>query len=393
MRIRELVLLSTLGFYGALCPFTTDFFTSGLPQMVIDLGTDPSVLSQSLYMYMFMTAVGMLFAGPISDRMGRRKLLEIGLVLYILSTFGCSLVDNIQTFIVLRMVQAIGASIAGVTAYAVIKDLYDGPERVTILGIVVFLGAIAGVFAMSIGAFVFESLGWRSIFHIQALIGLLCMLLGLLIPANLPISRGGRGVLDSVMSLVPIIRKDGFVRYLLMISIFASCQYAYTSLATYVYQQHFGVPAGSYGMIMSVGMALSLAVSAVWMRLRLSNYRNHVLIVVFGTLSFLMSSLSSVSVWWFFMLSFVPVMAVSVAVRSFGYDLLMRTHDGDNGSVSSILNVSKTIVGAGGIVFTALFPYDLYLYVFPILTLICCVVYLTMWYLLKRDGYPVKGIV
>ena len=96
--------------------------------------------------------------------------------------------------------------------------------------------------------------------------------------------------------------------------------------------------------------------------------------------------------WWLFMLSIVPCCSNTITARSFGFEILMNHHDGDNGSVSSVLNFNTFILAFVGMVIASSFPSDMFIYGIAAVLLMCCTVFAVMWSLLKRADYPVRGL-
>ena len=92
------------------------------------------------------------------------------------------------------------------------------------------------------------------------------------------------------------------------------------------------------------------------------------------------------------MLSIVPCTSNTITARSFGFEILMNHHDGDNGSVSAVLNFNTFILAFVGMVIASSFPSDMFIYGIAAVLLICCTVFAVMWSLLKRADYPVKGL-
>ena len=67
-----MLLILLLSIFG---PLSTDMYLSGLPQMVIDFDTNEATMNMSLYMFMLVMSVCIIFMGPLSDKYGRRRVL------------------------------------------------------------------------------------------------------------------------------------------------------------------------------------------------------------------------------------------------------------------------------------------------------------------------------
>ena len=180
------VLILIMSMFG---PLSTDMYLSGLPQMVDDFGTNEATMNMSLYMFMLVLSFSILFLGPISDKYGRRNVLAATMSVYIVSNLACMFVTNVWVFIILRMIQAFGGAGAMVSAFALIKDCFKGPERGRILSIVAVLGILGPILSPVIGTALINTMGWHSTFLAPALIALACLAMGMLLPRELPVER------------------------------------------------------------------------------------------------------------------------------------------------------------------------------------------------------------
>lgn len=122
--------------------------------------------------------LGQLFAGPLSDRFGRRPVILAGLALYLLATIGCILATSLGSLLVWRAVQGTLAAFAPVLARAVVRDLFDGPRMARVLSFATAVFILAPILAPSVGALLLEMGGWRWIFALLAVYGALLWLAG-----------------------------------------------------------------------------------------------------------------------------------------------------------------------------------------------------------------------
>ena len=382
-----IILLSVFG------PLSTDMYLSGLPQMVSDFNTDEATMNMSLYMFMLVLSFSILFMGPISDKYGRRRILILTMVIYVLSNLACCFVDNIWLFIVLRMIQAFGGAGAMVSAFALIKDCFEGPERACILTIAATLGILGPMLSPILGTVLINLFGWHSTFYAPALVGLICLVMGSMLPASIPEERLTGTVIQSIGRLGEVVKDKGFTLFMSMICIFTMAQLAYIAVSSYIYQEEFGLSTTEYSLVLCGACILALILSNIIRRIGLSNMGIVKAVFLMGVTSLVMMVFVAPLGWFWFMLSIVPSCSNTITARAFGYVILMNHHDGDNGSVSSVLNFNTFILAFIGMIIASNFPSDMFIYAIAFVLLICCTVFAIMWYLLKKDGYPVKGLV
>ena len=384
-----MLLILIMSMFG---PLSTDMYLSGLPQMVEDFGTNESTMNMSLYMFMLVLSFCILFLGPISDKYGRRNILAVTMSVYIVSNLACMFVTNVWVFIILRMIQAFGGAGAMVTSFALIKDCFKGPDRGRILSIVAVLGILGPILSPVIGTLLINTMGWHSTFLAPALVAMICLAAGLMLPGDLPVERLNGNIGDTVKRIAVVLKDRGFTRFLIMMTIFVASQLAYISVSSYIYQEKFGFSTTEYSMALAAVCIISLGVSQVILRLHLCNLKNVTAVLLLGVISTVMMFLLAEHSWILFMVSMIPCCASTIICRSFGFEILMNHHHGDNGSVSSVLNFGAFIFAFCGMVIASSFPSDLFIYGIAAVLALSCLVYQAMWIGLKRSGYPVRNL-
>ena len=138
--------------FDILASLAMDIYLPIVPAMPGILGTSPAIVQLTLSLYMVMLGLGQIIFGPISDRIGRRPVLVSGAILFAAASFCLAASSTAVPFVVLRFLQAVGASAAMVATFATVRDVYaDRPESVVIyslfssmLAFVPALGPIAG---------------------------------------------------------------------------------------------------------------------------------------------------------------------------------------------------------------------------------------------------------
>ena len=373
-------------------PLSTDMYLSGLPQMVEDFSTNEATMNMSLYMFMLVLSFSILFMGPISDKYGRRRVLVITMAIYVASNVACIFVTDIWAFNALTMLQAFGGAGAMVSAFALIKDCFQGRERGRILSIVAVIGILGPILSPVIGTVLINAFGWHSTFIAPAAVAAVCMILGAMLPSDLPVERLTGSITSTVMRVVVVLKDKGFTMFMLMICIFTASQLAYISVSSYIYQEKFGLTTTEYSLALAAACILGLLISWGVRHLHLSNLKTVAAVFLLGLLSLIMMTFVAEHGWYLFMLSIVPCCSNTITARSFGFEILMNHHDGDNGSVSSVLNFNTFILAFIGMVVASSFPKDMFIYGISAVLLMSCTVFAVMWILLRRAGYPVKNL-
>jgi DHA1 family bicyclomycin/chloramphenicol resistance-like MFS transporter len=95
---------------------------------------------------------------------GRKPILISGLGLYVISSAFCAFMWSVDGLKLCRIFQAIGGSAAGAVATAIVKDVYSGKKRGSVLAIVQSMVLISPALAPVLGAFLLKVMSWRGVF-------------------------------------------------------------------------------------------------------------------------------------------------------------------------------------------------------------------------------------
>jgi DHA1 family multidrug resistance protein-like MFS transporter len=160
-----------------LYPTAIDLYLVGLPQIAKDLGASESQLHIAFSVYLAGMATTMVFAGKLSDVIGRRPIAITGAIIFTLASFMGSTVENSQSFLIVRFIQGIGAGSCYVVAFAILRDKLDDKRRAKVLSMVNGITCIMPVIAPVIGHLIMLSLPWPSLFITMAAMGgMVCLM-------------------------------------------------------------------------------------------------------------------------------------------------------------------------------------------------------------------------
>jgi EmrB/QacA subfamily drug resistance transporter len=157
-----------------------------LPSIRRELHASVSGLQWTVAAYTLVLASLLMLSGSMADRIGRRRIFQIGLVTFTAGSLLCSLAPSLGWLIAFRMVQAIGGSMLNPVAMSIITNTFtDRVERARAIGV---WGGVIGI-SMALGPVVggalVASVGWRGIFWVNVPIGLAAALLtGLFVPES-----------------------------------------------------------------------------------------------------------------------------------------------------------------------------------------------------------------
>ncbi len=131
--------------------------------------------------------LGTLFAGPLSDRFGRKRVILLGFSLYAFAALACYAAPSLETLLAARVLQGIGASAPRVVSVAMIRDLFKGREMARIVSFAMMIFTAAPAVAPLMGQGIVALADWHAIFLAYvAFAGISMLWLGLRQPETLP---------------------------------------------------------------------------------------------------------------------------------------------------------------------------------------------------------------
>lgn len=172
--------LSMLGFLAI------DMYLPAFGAMQTSLNTSEGSISASLSIFLAGFAFAQLLWGPLSDKLGRKPILIIGLSLFIISCLGMLWVTDATQLLILRFLQAVGVCSAAVLWQALVIDRYDAASTQKVFASIMPLVALSPALAPLLGAWVLEHQSWEFIFIVLMIVGILLLIPTLLLKKITP---------------------------------------------------------------------------------------------------------------------------------------------------------------------------------------------------------------
>jgi DHA1 family bicyclomycin/chloramphenicol resistance-like MFS transporter len=257
-KAKYIKLIFILGSLTALGPFSIDMYLPGFEGIANDLNTTVAKVSMTLSSYFIGISAGQLLYGPLLDRFGRKKPLFVGILVYILASLGCSFVTNIDTFIGLRFIQAVGSCAAAVASVAMVRDLFPVKDIPKVFSLLMLVVGLSPMLAPTIGGYVTAYYGWHVVF-------LILMGLGIIILIGAMIELPNTYVPDTSISLKPkpiitnfisILKEPQFYTYAFTGAVAFSGLFTYVAASPILFMTIFKVDPKTYGWIFAF-MSLS----------------------------------------------------------------------------------------------------------------------------------------
>ena len=342
----KLFLVLLLGVLSAFGPFVVDLYLPSLPQLASFFETNASMTQLTLTTAMIGLALGQLLLGPLSDKFGRKKPLIISLVIYIISTVLIVFSPNIETMIVLRVIQGLSSAGSVVISRAVATDLYRGREMTRFFGLLMTINGIAPIISPILGSLLLEYISWKGVFVFLALIGVVVLFFCFRLKESLSVENRLQGSIFATFSTFGVIIKNRlFMSYVGIESFLLGAMFAYIAASPFILQSFYGLSAFIFSLCFGANGAALVIGSNVGGKM--SNGKA----LAIGVLGFVVVALYTIAVliiqpyWLFVEIGFFAMLLLMGITFPAISTLAMESERQYAGSASALLGFAPFFLG------------------------------------------------
>jgi MFS transporter, DHA1 family, multidrug resistance protein len=265
-RLRLLVILGASSAFG---PLSIDMYLPSLPSLSRDLGAPGSQVQLTLTACLAGLALGQALAGPVSDALGRRRPLLLGLAAYSLASWLCALAPSAGALAGLRLVQGLAGAAGIVIARAMVRDRHEGVAAARYFSMLMLVSGLAPILAPLIGGQILRVTSWRGVFAVLGAYGavLLCAAAAFLRESLPPERRRTGGLRDTATTFRRLGADSAFLGYTLACGLGFAGMFAYISGSPFVYQDIYGTSPQLYGLLFGMNAFGLLAATQLNARL------------------------------------------------------------------------------------------------------------------------------
>lgn len=252
-----------LGSLGALGPLSIDLYLPSMPQIAASLNVGEGAVQFSLMSFFAGLMLGQLFYGPLSDRIGRKETIYIGLTSFVIGAIGCSISGTAEQLAAWRFAQGFGGSIGMVISLAIVRDLYTGRAASGLIAWIMIVQGVAPVVAPLLGTAIISVAPWQMIFVILALLAIACMAL---VAFGLPETRmqelrTASHPLHALRDYWHLLASKHFIPYVATTALAMGGFFAYLASSSFIFISIYGLTPAAYSTLFAIN-AIGLVTGA-----------------------------------------------------------------------------------------------------------------------------------
>jgi DHA1 family bicyclomycin/chloramphenicol resistance-like MFS transporter len=247
-RLRLVLILGSLTAFG---PLSIDMYLPSLPALSQDFAASTSETQLTLSACVLGLAAGQIITGPLSDALGRKRPLFIGLATYALASLLCSLAPSVGLLIACRFLQGISGAAGIVIARAIVRDLHSGVALAKFFSVLLLVTGLAPILAPIFGGLLLRFTSWRGIFITLTLIGALLLLAAATgLRETLPPDRRQHGGIRATFTTFhQLLTTRAFLGFALSSGLAFAGMFSYISGSPFVLQDIYGVSPQVFSLI------------------------------------------------------------------------------------------------------------------------------------------------
>jgi len=250
-----------LGAMSAFGPLSMDLYLPSLPELATSLGTSDALAQLTMIACTVGLGLGGIFAGPLSDRHGRRPVMLIGVIGFTLLTLCCVIAPDIWSLIAFRFVQGLLGAASMVVARAAVRDMFEARDLSRIFSLLMLVTGTAPIIAPVIGGQLVRFTDWRGVFVVLAVIGALLVLVALLgFRETLSPEMRTRTVRAAFGGGVMLLLRDRtYVGMVLMLGFTQGAFMTYLAMSSFVFEHEYALTATGFSLLFAVNSVAIIA--------------------------------------------------------------------------------------------------------------------------------------
>lgn len=250
--LRLLLVLASL---SAFAPLAIDLYLPSFGALANDLAVSFDQVEKTVSLFLLGYAAGMLVVGPISDRLGRRRVVLAGTGMFTLASLGCAWASSIESLQFWRILQALGGGGAAVVARAMVRDLFDEHQSARVMALLSTITSMAPLLAPIAGAWILDLSGWRAEFWTLAAFGVIAGFAAILVlPETHRIDRAPSSLSAAFRAYGQVLGHSQSRMNILSGGFLFAAMFAYITGTPFVILKYYGLTGQHYAMMFGLNI-------------------------------------------------------------------------------------------------------------------------------------------
>lgn len=245
----ERIFLIFIALFKCLPTFALDTYSPAIPEIAsFFLVAQPAVL-KTFTSYYLGFALGILIWGTLSDIYGRKLILQVGAILYVISSILCPLSSSLSELVLARFGQGLGDAACATVAIAILRDCYSGSKLLKTMSNIGSFAMLAPIIAPVIGTTIMSiTRQWQYIFHFLTIYGVILLIFSQLMSETLELKNRSEGLWHGFRQYLLHSKNHTFMLFTFSVAMICAAELSFVSASAIIYMKIFQLTKWQYAM-------------------------------------------------------------------------------------------------------------------------------------------------
>lgn len=327
--------------------FVETIYSPALPNIAQAFQVSNQQASLTLSFYFIAFALGVIFWGILSDIIGRRSAMILGLFTYAIGAVMALLTRDFNMILIARVVAAFGASVGSIITQTILRDVYRKEDLGSVFSIIGIALSLSPIIGFITGGYMTESFGYQGVFMVVLLVAVLLLINAIkFLPETKAPIKQDRPKIGAVLR--ELLSDRMIWLSALLVALFNIMLFSYYSLAPFIFEHsgysptHFGYS----GIVLAIGSLAGGVLNKKLIHLNFSAYRLIYISSAISIIGAVGTFILQGSLWFLFPMLFILI-AFSIAIPNILSQALIKYKDviGTAGALFGLLYY--TLIGLG----------------------------------------------
>ena len=220
-------------------------FTPSFPELQIIFNLSPSTIELLLSVNLIAHCISSLIVGNLGDRYGRKTIIIIGLIIFIIGSLLCVFAPHYWCLLLGRILQGLGIAGPAVLNFLIIIDNYPPKQQLHKIGLLNGFATLAIAFAPVVGSYISLFFKWQGNFIALLLLGIICLILAILF---LPASEINHSVRLSIKEYKPIFNSKIAIYFIITICFISQSYWVFVGISPILYMEAYNISLKNFGL-------------------------------------------------------------------------------------------------------------------------------------------------